>query len=135
MKTTLDFSKLAKQVACIDGISKEKNWSYYYDDELDSLYFSPKKVGDDFLLFSLTDEFSVFVDKDSNLGGVFIEYYMRNLSSHEEKFKPFKNLFQNKKRESKKDKQNVVLLSEVLKAELLSGIINRNSDEVFMPAV
>lgn len=126
----LDLKKLEKQVADIDLISKEQNWSYNYDEELDFLYFSPKQIKNGYNLFSVGNDFSVYVDKNSNLGGVFIEYYRSNLSSHEEKFKPFKNLFI-RASESKKDlvikkKQ----LSETLKAEILSELVKTNTNTI-----
>jgi len=126
----LDLKKLERQVADIDQISKQQNWSYTYDSELDYLYFSPKQIENGFSLFSVGDDFSVYVDKESNIGGIFIEYYRSNLSSHEEKFKPFKNLFV-KAGEGKKDlvfkrKQ----LSETLKAELLSELVKTNTNTI-----
>src|SRR6266702_3275722 len=53
---------------------KEKNRFCYYS-QLDSLYFSPAKIQPHYSLFSINDELSVYIDKDSNIGGIFIEYY------------------------------------------------------------
>jgi hypothetical protein len=138
MKYTIDLKKLERQVANLDIIAKKKKWTFSYDEELDTFYFSPKKIASGFSLFSLSDEFSVYVDKNSNFGGIFIEYYKSNMTTHDKKFKPFKNIFTEKSDNlstiSEKLGEKATLLSEVLKAELLSGLVNVDSKNIIIPA-
>lgn len=105
----------------------DKKWSFLYDNELDSLYYSPKEMGSNYVLHSLGKEISVFVDKDSNLGGLFIEYYKSNLTSHEDGFKVFSNIFTKKTDHmttvSDDNKSKAAALSAALKGELLSEIL------------
>ena len=89
----LDLTKLSKQIASLDTISKKKKWKFYYDADLDNLYLTPDRVKRDCVLYSVNDEFSVYVDRNSNIGGVFVEYFKSNLSSHDKRFKAFSNLF------------------------------------------
>jgi len=133
MKINLDLKKLAQQVAAIDTISKKDGWSYHYDEELDSLYFSPRQVANKFTLYFVSDDFSVYVDNKSNLGGIFIEYYKSNLSSHEDKFRPFKTIF-TKTMNKPEFKQKKILLSEVLKAEILAELVNKKETILAIPA-
>lgn len=134
----INIKKLTEQIASIDTISKEKNWSFYYDMEMDSLYFSPNKINKKYSLYSLTNEFSVYIDKESNFGGIFIEYYKSNMTSHDQKFKKFREIFTKKIDENyrttpKKEEDNVILLSEVLKAELLSELIKSKTNNIVIP--
>ena len=128
MQKTININpqKLADQFTKIGEIAKDKKWSFLYDGELDSLYYSPKEMKPDYILHSLGKEISVFVDKDSNLGGLFIEYYKANLTSHEDEFKDFSDIFTQKSDHMTtipdRDKTKAAALSAVLKAELLSEI-------------
>src|SRR6266478_2539106 len=92
----INTKKLSKQVADIDTLSKDNNWSYRYDRNLDTLYYSSTSAKDGYILFSVNDELSIYIDSDSNLGGIFIEYYQTNLASHDEKFIPFAKIFTKK---------------------------------------
>lgn len=123
MIKNIDIKKLAEQVADLENISAKNKWTYSYDEELDSLYFSPKKIDDKFLIFTPNEEIGIYIDDKSNLGGIFIEYYKSNLTSHEEKFKPFKFIFNNKDKSTKNSRSKQIILSEVIKAELLSSLI------------
>ncbi len=129
--------KLESQIAEIETIATNKNWHFAYDADLDSLSLSPKQISPEFSLFSLNNEFSMYIDKDSNLGGLFIEYYKTNLTTHDVKFKRFKDLFNNKDNTiylKNRHKEDAILLSEVLKAELLSQLIKKDSISFSIPA-
>ncbi|MCX6783901.1 MAG: hypothetical protein NT141_02430 [candidate division WWE3 bacterium] len=129
----IDYKKIGGQIAEIQKIASSKKWLFFYDNDLDSLYYSPKKIKPEFSLLSLSNEFSIYVDGQSNIGGVFIEYYKANLGAHEKAFRPFINLFTKKIDNGKTapvGKSAVTLqLSETIKAELLSNIITRNTSE------
>jgi len=136
MKYTLNLKKLQKQIALIDTISDQSKWKVSYDEETDSLYFSPDIIPDGFSLFSVNDDFSVFVNEKSDLGGIFIEYYKSNLTSHDKKFKPFKSFFM--KQQTNKSKQQLeektIQFTEVLKAELLSELALNKKSSIVIPA-
>ncbi len=127
---TIDIQKVAQQISLLDKIAERKNWLYSYDEDTDSLYYSPEKIDNQFSLFALNDEFSVYLDKDSNIGGIFIEYYKANLTSHDDKFAEFKDLFTQKidhvKTVPKSKKNKALVLSEVIKAEVLSALTTRH---------
>jgi hypothetical protein len=130
---TINIQKLLKQIAEINNLAKEKNWKYSYDSQLDSLYFSPSKIQPHYSLFSINDELSVYVDRDSNIGGVFIEYYKSNLTSHDEKYKTFANLFTNRRQLPKNKRAKETLLSEVIKAELLADLVKTEKNSIKIP--
>lgn len=134
----INTKKLSLQIANMETLSRKNKWSYHYDANLDSLYFSAKKVEAGYMLFSINNELSIYVDKNSDLGGVFIEYYQSNLASHDDRFKPFAKIFTKKidniRTLGDGQKENAVLLSEVIKAELLSNIVNSEGKDLSIPA-
>lgn len=129
MQKTININpqKLADQFTRIGDIARDKKWSFLYDGELDSLYYSPKKMKSDFVLHSLGKEISVFIDRDSNLGGLFVEYYNSNLTTHEDEFKEFSNIFTEKVDHMttipKSNSTKATTLAALLKGELLSEIV------------
>lgn len=142
MQTSIKINtkKLSRQVADIESISKKNKWSFLYDPDLDSLYYSAKEVKNGYSLFSINKELSIYINKDSDLGGVFIEYYQSNLASHDKKFIPFADIFTTKTDsmatvgKSEKQKEDAVLLSEVIKAELLSNLVKSEGKDIFIHA-
>lgn len=131
---TINVPKLIHQFSQLKEISNKNNWKYHYDDNSDALYFSPVRIEDKFTLFSIGDEFHVFVDQKSNLGGIFIEYYNSNLVSHEDVFKQFKDKFIIGIEKDRKKQEKKVLLTEVLKAEILSQLVNCDKTNLVIPA-
>lgn len=134
----LDLTKLSKQVASLDTISKKKKWKFFYDSELDNLYLTPNLVKKDCVLYSVNDEFSVYVDKDSNIGGVFVQYFKTNLGSHDSRFKQFNDLFtvsnDGLETVSQKKEKKAEILEELLKAEMLSSLVKSNDQKVMISA-
>lgn len=136
MNYTIDLKKLQKQIANIESISRTNKWKYKYDEDLDSLYYSPNTIKKGFSLLSVNDEFSVFINKKSEIGGIFVEYFNSNLSSHTYKFKQFKLVFTNhmKKLPKKKLEEKEEILTGVLKGELLSRLVQSDNPTLIMPA-
>lgn len=130
----IDSSKLQTQIANIGEIARHNKWRYHYNSQLDTLSFSPLSIKKPFTLVSIGKEMSIYVDKKSNLGGVFIEYYKSNLTEHDKRFKSFKNIF-TQKIDSEKTiptakKEKALILSELIKAELLSQLTIENSSTI-----
>lgn len=126
--------KILNQLTHLERLAVEGGWVYNYDSDLDSLYYSPPEISKGFFLYSVGNEFSLYVNGNSRIGGVFIEYYSKNLASHEAEFKPFKSVF-TKKYDGfttipDSDKAIAIQLSETLKAELLSKFITDSSVSV-----
>ncbi|MCA9371513.1 hypothetical protein KC726_01310 [Candidatus Woesebacteria bacterium] len=136
----LNYNKLQKQLAKMDKIAKENNWIFSYEEDTDSLYFSPKKIERRFKLHSLNDEMSIYIDNNTNLGGVFIEYYKANLATHEEVFKDFKNVFTKHEEGflviAKKNKKKEAILLKLLKENLMTTVSLEPSHNAthFIPA-
>jgi len=132
----INYNKIGQQIAEIEKIAKEKKWEFFYDEDVDNLYYAPKKITKEFSLFSVSNEFSIYVDEESNVGGVFIEYYKSNLGSHEKAFKPYINVFtksvENGKTVPKSKKEKAIQLSETIKAELLSDMIISKKVDCFI---
>jgi len=136
---TLDYNKIQNQIASIDEIARNKKWGLYYDEDLDSLYFSPAKIASNYSLFSVNNEYSVYVDKKSNVGGVLVEYYKSNKSSHDKRYKELADIFSKKVTDDIKTvpdnkEGKAELLSTVIKADLLSILRQENGRVVAIPA-
>jgi len=115
----LNYKKIAEQIKSIHLIAREKKWIPYYDKELDSFYFTPNTIDSKYFLQAIGEELLVYVDEDSNIGGIFAEYFGNNLASHDEKFKPFKKIIVQKQKLTQEIK---ILLLSTFEASLLEAI-------------
>lgn len=124
----LDNSKIAVQVANIQNVAKEYDWKYLYDPELDYLYYSPEVIKPGYVLHAVNDEINIYVNDKSELGGIFIEYYKYNLTSHEPRYKEFANIFTKDvkygKTIPKSREQKTEMLSAILKSDILTNLVN-----------
>lgn len=134
----LDNLKLEKQIANIEQVAKKNKWVYQYDPELDYLYYTPKKIPAGYVLHSLNEDINVYVNTQSKLGGIFIEYFKYNMTAHEEKYKEFAEIFtkdtKHGKTNPKSYENKVRVLSEILKADMLSDLIRTDKQCVEIPA-
>src|SRR5258708_3590647 len=123
--------KLIKQIAKLKEIAGKEKWFYLYDKKLDQLSYAPKVLQSNYVLYSLTDDFTVYIDSQSNLKGLFIEYYSSNLAEHELEFKQFVNAFSEKIDGSSTIPSNkfaeATLLTDAIQAKMLSEIILRDN--------
>lgn len=123
----IDRQKLTKQIASLKQIAKKEKWVYLYDKVLDQLSYIPKMIKSNYVLYSLTNEFSVYVDKNSNLKGIFVEYYRSNLATHDKEFKEFMSLFRKKIDDTvtipSKESTSVNILTDAIQAKILSDVI------------
>ena len=133
----LDNSKIALQVANIQSIAKKNGWKYLYDPELDYLYYAPGVIKPGYVLHAINDDINIYVNGKSELGGVFIEYYKYNLTSHEPRYKDFANIFTRDvkygKTIPKQLEQKTEMLSAILKSDILTNLVNADK-VVLIPA-
>lgn len=111
----LDTKKLSKQVASIRDIAKKENWKVDYDKDIDQLFFTPKNIPKDTFLVSF-DDISLYLNKNSDVKGMFIEYFSHNFVEHDKDIKPAVHIFIDMpKGKSKEEKQ---FAEEIIKKEL-----------------
>jgi hypothetical protein len=120
---------LAKNVANLYDLVKSEKWRYFYDDDLDQLYITPKEgVKKNFNLVSVSQELSVYLDNSSNLGGVMISYFVSNLTNHDDLFEPFKKIFTKQfdggKTIPKSNKESINNLTTAIISELEKSVLN-----------
>jgi hypothetical protein len=82
--------KVLEQLKRLDEIAAEKKWVFRVN-ELDQAIFSPDRVPSGSILFPIDDEKNLYIDADSNVNGIFIEYFSTNFLQHETQFKPLSN--------------------------------------------
>src|SRR5262249_26530361 len=108
-----------------------KDWSYSYFTDTDELYFSPPQIPKNTFLHSISNEFSVYLDKDSNVHGLFIEYFKTNFLEHEAEFAGLSKLLTSKnegmatlhKSINKSGENQVKLVTSALTGEVISEIV------------
>ena len=54
---------------------KKKKWTYDYDKECDQLFVGEYPMVRTAKLFQLNEDMAVYLDKNGNIRGIFIEYY------------------------------------------------------------
>lgn len=54
---------------------KNKTWTYKYDKECDHLFVGEYPMVRTAQLFKLGEDIDVYLDKNGNIRGIFIEYY------------------------------------------------------------
>ena len=88
----LNLNKVKTQLADLKNLASKNNWKYFYDKDLDQLSLSPKVISPEVFLHSLNKEIAIYLDKQSNVRGMFIEYFFSNFAEHEEEFKKLEEL-------------------------------------------
>lgn len=81
-KTMIKKEKIIKAVKNIPTIAEKEKWVITLDKEEGSLFYSPEFIEDNAELYQVTDEYSLYLDKDFNPKGVMIEYYNVNFVKH-----------------------------------------------------
>lgn len=94
----LDKAKILKQLKSLKRFSSE--WSLEYDPDVDQLFYGLKRIPKGYFLFQVNDEISLFVNKHSRVGGMFIEYFGNNFLEHNIDLKPVLRVLEDKDRSS-----------------------------------
>lgn len=84
----LDAKKLSAQVANLRDIAKQDKWVANYDSDVDQFFFMPKSIPNDTFLVTFDDEISLYLNKESEVKGLFIEYFSHNFVEHDKEIKP-----------------------------------------------
>ena len=82
----LDRAKILSQLE--GSQSTSDGWVLEYDADVDQLFYGAKKIPKGYFLFQLNDELSLFVNKNSRVGGMFVEYFHDNYLEHNQELKP-----------------------------------------------
>lgn len=75
---------------------KREGWNFYYDKNSDSFYFTPKVVDRKSALLNLTRELAVFINRESEIKGFFIENFSANFVQHHANYKGLLKNLKNK---------------------------------------
>jgi hypothetical protein len=80
----LNKAELLKQLKGLPVMAKERGWQFDYDQTLDSLTFGEETMPRNSFLFNVNDEINLFVDSNSKIHGMFVEYFGSNYVEHNE---------------------------------------------------
>jgi len=76
--------QLINAVRSVPKVAKRESWRVSLDSDEGTLFYSPKVIPDDSELHQITDEFALYIDRDSNPTGVVVEYFESNFKKHHE---------------------------------------------------
>lgn len=127
-KVELNKDKLLTQLANLRDIAKSNHWVLDYDKALDQFYYGLKKMPKHSFLFSIDDELNLYVTKNSDLNGLFIEYFSSNFIEHNKQLKPFLELVSKEKK--KIDKEKAKLAKEAFQGDILKEFVTHTEDKL-----
>lgn len=58
---------------------KKKEWTYSYDKDCDQLFVGEYPMVRTAMLYTLNQDISLYIDKNGDIRGIFIEYYEYDL--------------------------------------------------------
>lgn len=58
---------------------KKKKWTYDYDKDCDQLFVGEYPMPRTTKMYSLNEDINLYIDKNGNIRGIFIEYYESDL--------------------------------------------------------
>jgi hypothetical protein len=115
----LDRDKILQQIARLPKLAEEKQWRFDYDAEIDELVFGLQTMPDGSFLFNVNDEINLFLTPDSEVQGIFIEYFKSNYIQHNKDLEPVLEVFEDGSRK-KVDEEKDELAIDALEGKLLS---------------
>lgn len=89
----LDKSKILTQLKDLQSVSS--GWTLQYDPDVDQLFYGVKRIPKGYFLFELNDEINLYVDKNSRLRGMFVEYFQNNFLEHNKELRPVLSALEN----------------------------------------
>lgn len=112
----LDRQKIVTQLVRLSEHAQKNKWQYDYDPEVDELVYGISVMPDDSFLFSLNRELNLFLTPNSDVKGIFIEYFASNYIEHNQELRPALKVLEKKNN----DKEKVTLAKEALEGKLLA---------------
>ena len=82
----LNKAKILQQLRDLQSMSNK--WSLTYTPDVDQLFYGLPKIPKGSFLFQVNDEINLYVDKNSRISGMFVEYFRNNYLEHNEDLKP-----------------------------------------------
>ncbi len=90
----LDKAKILSQLKVLQSMSN--SWTLEYDPEVDQLFYGVSRIPKGYFLFQVNDEISLFVNKNSRISGMFVEYFSNNYLEHNKELKPVLRVLEDK---------------------------------------
>jgi hypothetical protein len=119
-KYTINIQKVAEQCTDLIGLGNKNNWKFYYDEDCDCLYFTQPKMIKGLEPLTFKQDFSLFIDRNSNIHGMYIEYFNSNLVKHDKRFKDMQKIFDKKSKKNEIEKEHLL---EIVSKDILSDIL------------
>ena len=127
--------RLIEAVKNIPIVAERDKWAITLDRDEGALFYAPKVIPSDSALHQVTDEYALYIDKNSHPTGVVVEYFRGNFLKHHKTFEDIVSVFdkQEKVLTIPADKHNADKNVEIFKA-LLETTLIKEADANFVPA-
>lgn len=109
----LNKAKILSQLKVLESASN--GWTLEYDADVDQLFYGVQKIPKGTFLYQVNDEINLFVDKDSKVSGMFVEYFKNNYLEHNIELKPVLSVLEGTDTESQdiEDIERVALAKDL----------------------
>ena len=129
-------SRLLHLISNLSTVAERDKWAITLDKDEGALFYAPKVIPSDSALHQVTDEYALYIDKNSHPTGVVVEYFNGNFLKHHETFGDIASKFFEQKDKiitipADKLKQNKN--AEIFRA-LLETTLIKEADANFVPA-
>ena len=130
MPTTLEEKKnILGFVQNLSNTVKKQGWVSHYDAENDSFAMRTPHLSEDSQKKYFNNEFAFYLNKKSEVEGVFIEYFVSNFISHHEDFKAVAKELKTKRDESvvELSKSEVKRMAPELESAIIDSLISNSN--------
>jgi len=129
VSVNLDEKKISEQVSNIRTIATRDSWIFDYDKDVDQMFYAPKVLPKDTFLISFNDEISLYLNKKSDIKGVFIEYFSHNFVQHDKNIQPaMKIILKMQKYHTKEMKTAEQIITQELEKKTIEAVYSSISN-------
>lgn len=128
--------RLIEAVKNIPIVAEREGWAITLDTDEGALFYAPKVIPSGSELHQVTDEYALYIDKNSDPAGVVVEYFQGNFLKHHETFEDVASKVfdeQGKVVSIPADKLKTNKNMEIFRA-LLETTLIKEADAHFVPA-
>ena len=86
-------TKLLNNLKDLSKIAEKKNWTKFYDKDLDFLYWGNQDKTATARILKISQEVFLYIDNNKNLEGIGVEYLTSNFIEHNPEYKDLTSLF------------------------------------------
>ena len=117
-KNIMDFAPNFSEIA------KKEQWISNYDTETDAIVIRTPRLAHDVEKKYINDEFAFYLNKNNEVKGIFIEYFMTNFISHHKDVKDIKKEIEKEIKAEKQEESGLLRLEPKETKKIISELEN-----------